>query len=364
MAIRERKGRAKPWQCYWNNPYTGKRESQSFATREEAEKEDSLVKHRLRFERESFKHENNEKEVNQEITLEQAFLLYLREKQFSGTTLEWQFYIMRLPLKMYGNSPVDKISVAEITAFRDKLSNTEVKATTIKAYLGGLKALFRWCAENGFCEMPQFPKLPRARQERFIPPTPAELEAILQAAPQHIQRVVIIGAQLGARVGPSELFRLTWKDVDLTQGIIRIHGAKKNPNAPWREVPIRQSLIPIMARWAMQDKKDDMEYIIHYGGKPVQSIKKSWANTLARAGITRRIRPYDLRHAFATELVAAGVDIGTVAKLMGHSGPTMLLEHYQFVMDKQKRKAVEGLPDLLHVPKPCAQKNKGTYDLS
>ena len=125
MAIRERKGRAKPWQCYWNNPYTGKRESQSFATREEAEKEDSLVKHRLRFERESFKHENNEKEVNQEITLEQAFLLYLREKQFSGKTLEWQFYIMRLPLKMYGNSPVDKISVAEITAFRDKLRYTD-----------------------------------------------------------------------------------------------------------------------------------------------------------------------------------------------------------------------------------------------
>ncbi|GAB1254497.1 hypothetical protein Defa_19840 [Desulfovibrio sp. TH_2024_36128] len=53
MAIRYRQGRASPWQCYWNNPFTGKRESESFVTQPEAEKHDSLIKHRLRFERES-----------------------------------------------------------------------------------------------------------------------------------------------------------------------------------------------------------------------------------------------------------------------------------------------------------------------
>ena len=74
---------------------------------------------------------------------------------------------------------------------------------------------------------------------------------------------------------------------------------------------------------------------------------------MRRAFIERRIRPYDLRHAFATELIAAGVDIGTVAKLMGHSGPTMLLTHYQYVMDRQKREAVENLPELSYVPKMC-----------
>ncbi|MBQ7584833.1 MAG: tyrosine-type recombinase/integrase [Desulfovibrionaceae bacterium] len=51
--------------------------------------------------------------------------------------------------------------------------------------------------------------------------------------------------------------------------------------------------------------------------------------------MNRRIRPYDLRHTFATELIAAGTDIGTVAKLMGHSSPTMLLNHYQYTMDVQ-----------------------------
>ncbi len=49
MAIRYRAGRKSPWQVYWNNPHTGKRESESFATEAEAKKEESLVKHRLRF---------------------------------------------------------------------------------------------------------------------------------------------------------------------------------------------------------------------------------------------------------------------------------------------------------------------------
>ena len=54
-------------------------------------------------------------------------------------------------------------------------------------------------------------------------------------------------------------------------------------------------------------------------------------------------------------MVAKGVDVGTVASLMGHSNPTMLLTHYQYVMDKQKRAAVEAFPDILDVPKICAQ---------
>lgn len=180
----------------------------------------------------------------------------------------------------------------------------------------------------------------------------------MAAAPPHIQRVIIIGAQTGARVGGSELFRLKWQDVDLVQGIIRIHGAKKNLKASWREVPIRESLIPVMARWAIEDKTANMDYLIHFGAKPITSIETSWRATLRRAGITRRIRPYDLRHAFATELIAAGTDIGTVAKLMGHTSPTMVLAHYQYVMDKQKRAAVETLPEFGYVPKPCTQKER------
>ena len=74
MAIRYRKGRASPWQCYWNNPLTGKRECANFITQHEAEKHDSLIKHRIKFDRESFKKGEMESEEPQTITLEACYL--------------------------------------------------------------------------------------------------------------------------------------------------------------------------------------------------------------------------------------------------------------------------------------------------
>ncbi|MBQ7738303.1 MAG: tyrosine-type recombinase/integrase [Desulfovibrionaceae bacterium] len=132
----------------------------------------------------------------------------------------------------------------------------------------------------------------------------------------------------------------------LERRVLRVHGSHKNESAPWREIPIRQSLIPLFEQWQAEDLAVGAQHLVNYNGKPVKIIRGSWESALERAGITRRIRPYDLRHMFGTELVAAGADIGTVAKLMGHSSPTMLLNHYQYVMDKQKVRAIESLPDV------------------
>ena len=67
--------------------------------------------------------------------------------------------------------------------------------------------------------------------------------------------------------------------------------------------------------------------------------------------MTRHIRPYDLRHGFvATEAIAAGVDYGTVAELMGHKSPVMVMQHYQHVKNAQKKTAVAALPE----PPMCA----------
>ncbi|MBR5734764.1 MAG: tyrosine-type recombinase/integrase [Desulfovibrionaceae bacterium] len=70
--------------------------------------------------------------------------------------------------------------------------------------------------------------------------------------------------------------------------------------------------------------------------KASRTLRTGWAGTQKRAGITRKMRPYDLRHAFATEAIAAGADYGTVAKLMGHSPAQMVLQFYQHVMTEQK----------------------------
>lgn len=55
-------------------------------------------------------------------------------------------------------------------------------------------------------------------------------------------------------------------------------------------------------------------------GEPVKSIKKGFAAACARAGI-EDLRPYDLRHTFATRLVERGVHHFVISALLGHSTP-------------------------------------------
>ena len=88
----------------------------------------------------------------------------------------------------------------------------------------------------------------------------------------------------------------------------------------------------------------------------MQLTLKQWGNSsgirftkefMRRAGIKRRIRPYDLRHAFATYALAHGADIGAVSRIMGHTDASMILRVYQHVQETQKRQAVEAAPDFL-----------------
>lgn len=349
MAIRFRK-KYKSWQVYWNNPDTGKRESKTFATKEEAEKENALLKYQMRYERERFF--GQEVSLSQPVqkTLEQVYLEYLLERKFSRSNLDAHRHKLKTALQILGQLPIAEITKADLERVKSTLlADPSLARATVATRLSALRTLMRYAQERGFCEHVDFPKIPNPQYQHFIPPSREELEMLFAVAAPHIKRVIIIGAFLGARVGESELLQLTWEDVDLERGLVRIHGAKKNAAMPWREVPISASILPLVRQWQEEDLENCVRHLVSYGGKPIKSIKHAWRATLKRAGITRRIRPYDLRHAFATELVAAGVDVGTVAQLMGHSSPAMLLKHYQHVATSQKQRAIDSLPEL-HVP--------------
>jgi len=67
---------------------------------------------------------------------------------------------------------------------------------------------------------------------------------------------------------------------------------------------------------------------------------------LRRAGI-REVRFHDLRHSFASNLVAAGVDVVTVSRFMGHASPQITLTVYSHVIPKERHGASELLAKLM-----------------
>ena len=118
--------------------------------------------------------------------------------------------------------------------------------------------------------------------------------------------------------------------------------ANKGSKLKKRDIPIRKDLLPTLARWQHQDA--DCAYVINWSGKPVQKIAAAWKTALQKSGI-RSIRPYDLRHAYATYSIRSGVDIKTSAEIMGHENARMILEVYEHVDWAQKVRAIENMPD-------------------
>lgn len=350
MAIRFLKGKKSPYQVYWNNPFTGRRESASFAQETEAKKHDALIKYQIKYERERFRPEEKKDTRAVQNTLESVYYLYLRDRGFNEKSFEWSLESMRQILTIVGMVVIEDITADALNKLRLRMLDSGIKPSTLRRRFASLKATIRWAERAGIINLcPRFPVISGVEHKHFIPPTQDEIVALLHAAPGHIQRVIVLGSQLGMRVGPSEMFRLTWADVDIAEKVVRVPGARKNKMEPWRFVPIRDGLIYMFEAWKMEDMATGVQHVINFDGKPLQSIKTAWAATLRRSGITRAIRPYDLRHAFATNLLANDVDEGTVARLMGHRSTRMLHEHYQHVSDGQKRSAVERLPKCEYV---------------
>lgn len=353
MAIRKRKGASGiGYQVYWKNPFTGKQQCQTFCSLAEARKHDSLIKHKLKFEQEDFRPAETVRD-GADRTLEDAVFLFLREKRFTEiATIKFLSALRRL-LEIAGHTRLTDITsdtwnelVRTVRRFPKERGTGMVSDAYVHGILKKVRTVLRWSHEMGMLDaLPRLP-LPAANYARTVPPTTEEVRALLHVAPKHLKRVIMLGMFLGLRVGVSEIFALRWRNVDLARGVVLIDTSRKNKNAPWREVPLRQELLPIFSEWFSEDDAAGVEYVVSYKGRPVKSVQYAWRSALKKAGIARRVRPYDLRHAFASHLIEQGVDVGTVSRLMGHASPQMLYQHYQYVSTTQKKEAVEKLPTI------------------
>lgn len=347
MAIREREGRKKPFLVYWRNPFTQKIQSKAVETRAEAEKLNAFVQYQLKYEREEFKPEELVPPEPEVQTLESVLYLYLRERNLAKDNLDRTLWAVQAILAKYGDTPIVDIDRQALVAMQQMCILAGNKGSTVHRKLGVIKAAMNWAHRNGFITtLPLFPVSPKCEPARYAPPSQEEIARIYQASPPHLQRVIVLGFMFGLRVGPCELLKLTWEDIDLHRLVIRVPNAKKGIGEPWRDVPIMPNMLGLFQAWQTQDAELETPYVIHYKNKPVANIRTSWAKALERAGISRHIRPYDLRHGFATEAIAAGADYGTVAELMGHKSPMMVLRHYQHVNNRQKMKVMENMPQL------------------
>jgi integrase len=262
--------------------------------------------------------------------------------------------------------PVDAIRQADIAAMQSRLLDEGLSPDTVARAHRFLKQALAYGVEMGMLESSPFtrsvrPPLRRRREPNALPDGErARLLAFLDSAGDTPTSLGIRLA-LGCGLRREEVCGLMWPDVDLGARLVKVRRAVvladgkpvvKGPKTPtsWRDVDLEPDLVERLSHRAAAVPRNRATELYVLGDamggflNPERLSKDftSISRALGLRGTTSAPVTFrDLRHTYATCLVARGVDVKTVASLMGHSNPSMTLSVYAAADPAARRQAVE-----------------------
>lgn len=191
--------------------------------------------------------------------------------------------------------------------------------STIKTDLELLRACLRW---RYGATAPSIWISP-ASKARDTWLTKDEARKLVDAAETpHVKLFVTLGLATGARAGA--ILDLTWDRVDFEHGTIDFRRAGRvQTNKRRTVVPMNQR-----AREALQTAYEARltDHVIEYGGKPVQSVKKSIQRLAERTGL--KVSPHVLRHTCAVWMAQADVPMQKISQYLGHTSTRVTEQVY------------------------------------
>lgn len=171
---------------------------------------------------------------------------------------------------------------------------------------------------------------PMGKQRPYVATT-AQVWALHDAMPEHLRAAVLLAAFAGLRL--AEACGLRVSDVDFMRGII--HPAVQYPAEPLK-TETAQTAVPIPAELAAQLSA----HVASWRAETV--LTDMWGHqlapwTLERAvrvarvkvdGLPEGFRYHDLRHYFASLLIASGADVKVVQTRLRHASAKTTLDTY------------------------------------
>jgi integrase len=162
--------------------------------------------------------------------------------------------------------------------------------------------------------------------------------AYMIAASQPLKDVARIILETGMR--PEEVFRIELANLDFSQRTI-FNPFGKTPAAR-RKLTMTEDVWSILKDRAVKGNGIYAFPSPDDSNRPVGSVRKGHDAAVRRSKIKPPFRLYDLRHTYATRAVMAGVDLPTLAALLGHTSIQMTMR-YVHPAEEHKREAVKKL---------------------
>jgi len=267
--------------------------------------------------------------------------------------------------EFFGKQKIKSITYGDLKEFRTarevvahKVSGEPRKASTVNREMEVLREILLYAVRHEWLVKSPFTKgtetlIPKSEEEsRSRIPSPEEEARILAQCVgerAHLRPILIALRDTGLRKGA--LLSLTWRAVDLENGLLAIPKGKANKRRP-KVIAMTGRLKGELARlWEKADKKAES---MIFGG--IKDFKKAYGTACRRAGV-EDLHIHDWRHGFATDLMEAGVEERIAMKAAGHTDPETHAIYTN--IDKRMARMIAEALDGLHAARRPAPSGAG-----
>ena len=268
-------------------------------------------------------------------------------RKFVGRMLEKQF------LPAFGTLRLDRIRRRDVESWFDAYSETAPGGANHALQL--LRQILSAALAAGLIETNPaqgIRKNPRPKFTRFLSTEEIgrlhrALDRLVDQRPSRRQQADIIRLLLLTGCRRGEIVKLKWSEVD--GDALRLTETKTGPRTVWLSGAAR----------AILDRQprtggDHVFPSPRDPARPRSEEVRLWYRARREAGI-EDVRLHDLRHTVASQAVARGAALPTVARMLGHADPTMTLR-YAHVGDRDVEAAAERIGKAI----ACAMKTGPT----
>ena len=265
-----------------------------------------------------------------------------------STGLCYKFWVRKF--YAHNRKPASTWSGEDVRLWMLALADQNYSAVSRKQALNAVAFVFKHVLKRDMGQI-DLPPMPKVRQTLRIIPSRDELGRIFSGLRGQVKLMAGLMYGSGLRV-LCECCRLRVQDIDLEALTIRVHDGK---GAKCRLTLIPVLLVPALRRqiaWRKALHDQDLAEgagLVELPGRLAQkypranrdfgwqflfpsplrrgqyrwhttdeAISKQLRSAVKAAGITKRVTPHTLRHAFATHAMQSGNDIKTVQELLGH----------------------------------------------
>ena len=256
------------------------------------------------------------------VAVSEAFLDWSHRRQAYDTYRGYRFYVQSFCEK-WGQVLVRDLRPYHVTRWLD--GNVWNNTTRYNAMRAAFRVL-NWAAEEGL--IPGNPlkgmKRPRPKpRQRYL--REDEYSALMKGTKGTFRTLLFALRQTGAR--PSEGYSLTWDKVHGDRWILEEHKTADKVDKP-RVIYLTPAMVRLM-RFLRRRSRSKYVFVNSRGQKwTVNSVHHRLVRIRRKLGLADDITAYTFRHSYGTHAVLNGVDLATLAELMGHVDTKMVSTVY------------------------------------